>query len=97
MDDSEWLAIAEIAALKARYFRCMDEKDWAGREAVVHHGRMPEIEVTSSTAAIGVWAMENSLWARDTAPVPFRTLRGFGHYHETCEKRDGGWAIKTTA
>ena len=27
-------AIAAIHALKARYFRCMDTKDWAGLEAV---------------------------------------------------------------
>ncbi|WP_380875023.1 bile-acid 7-alpha-dehydratase [Sphingomonas sp. DBB INV C78] len=28
------LAIEEIKKLKARYFRCMDTKDWAGLEAV---------------------------------------------------------------
>jgi hypothetical protein len=28
------LAIAEIQALKARCFRCMDAKDWVGLEAV---------------------------------------------------------------
>ena len=28
------LAIEEIKTLKARYFRCMDTKDWAGLEAV---------------------------------------------------------------
>ncbi|OCC25713.1 DUF4440 domain-containing protein [Croceicoccus estronivorus] len=27
-------AVEEIRALKARYFRCMDMKDWAGLEAV---------------------------------------------------------------
>src|SRR3954452_24316464 len=31
MDDSERLvAIEDIRQLKARYFRCMDTKDWAG-------------------------------------------------------------------
>ena len=33
-------AIAEIQKLKARYFRCMDTKDWAGLEAVFH----PDLE-----------------------------------------------------
>jgi hypothetical protein len=137
LDNVERLtAIAEIGALKARYFRCMDEKDWPGLEAVfapdlvadfrdstgtrdesllthgaalyvrnlapilrdittVHHGHMPEIEVTSPTTATGIWAMEDLLWARDGAPVPFKTLHAFGHYHETYEKRDGRWEIKT--
>ena len=35
MDDIETLlAIRSIERLKARYFRCMDTKDWAGFEAV---------------------------------------------------------------
>ena len=83
------LAIEEIKQLKARYFRCMDTKDWDGYAQVfapnatldvtgesrvpddegvvrgntaiaeyvrgqvdpvttVHHGHMPEIEITSS-------------------------------------------------
>jgi 3-phenylpropionate/cinnamic acid dioxygenase small subunit len=56
----------------------------------VHHGHMPEIEVTAPTAAIGVWAMEDVLrWPNGTE------LHGFGHYHETYEKIDGSWRIKT--
>lgn len=35
MTEAEKLAaIFDIQALKARYFRCMDSKDWAGLEAV---------------------------------------------------------------
>ena len=89
MDAAEQLlAIEEIKQLKARYFRCMDTKDWDGFAAVfapdavldvtgetgtdegivrgneliaeyvrghvdpvttVHHGHMPEIEITSPT------------------------------------------------
>jgi hypothetical protein len=130
------MAIKEIEALKARYFRCMDAKDWAGLEAVfapdlvadfrdstperderlishgaapyvaglapilqnittVHHGHMPEIDILSETSAAGVWAMEDLLWVGPGAPVPYRTLHGFGHYHETYEKIDGHWRIKT--
>jgi hypothetical protein len=135
-DASRLTAITDIMALKARYFRCMDEKNWPGLEAVfapdliadfrdstgvrdesllthgaalyvanltpilehittVHHGHMPEIDITSPTTATGIWAMEDLLWARADAPVPFKTLRGFGHYHETYEKQGGGWVIKT--
>jgi uncharacterized protein (TIGR02246 family) len=33
-NSEQLLAIEEIKQLKARYFRCMDTKDWAGFEAV---------------------------------------------------------------
>jgi hypothetical protein len=129
-------AIEDIKQLKARYFRCMDEKDWAGLEAVfapdleadfrdstgtrdesllthgaalyvknlapilqnittTHHGHTPEIEIVSPTSAKGIWAMEDLLWVHEGAPVPYKKLQGFGHYHETYEKRDGKWVIKS--
>ena len=126
-------AIDEIKALKARYFRCMDTKDWSGfadvfaadavmdmsgevpegedgitqgNQAIaafverhvgdvttVHHGHMPEIELTSSTTARGIWAMEDKLrWP----PGSFLdTMHGYGHYHETYERIGGAWRIKT--
>lgn len=134
MDDVERLAaIEEIKALKARYFRCMDMKDWDGfaeqfapdavmdvsgemddgadgagivrgnREisdfvrsfvgdvVTVHHGHMPEIAVVTPSSATGVWAMEDMLRWPDDGPM--REMHGYGHYHETYEKRDGRWLI----
>ncbi len=128
--------IDAICQLKARYFRLMDMKDWAGwadcftedvvvrvdsavsdgRELVapfplpagrdafvaqnaetlrgvvtVHHGHMPEITLTSETAASGVWAMEDKLIWRDGS-----RLHGYGHYHETYRREaDGAWRIAT--
>jgi len=56
----------------------------------VHHGHMPEIEITGPTTAKGVWAMEDFLqWPNGMQ------MRGYGHYHETYEKVDGDWRIKT--
>ena len=56
----------------------------------VHHGHMPEIELTSATTAKGIWAMEDHLVWPDG-----RELHGYGHYHETYELTDAGWRIKT--
>ncbi|MBI1180994.1 MAG: DUF4440 domain-containing protein [Alphaproteobacteria bacterium] len=58
-----------------------------------HHGHMPEIDVLGPTTARGIWAMEDRLWQPETAP--FRLMHGWGHYHETYEKRDGKWLIRT--
>jgi hypothetical protein len=58
-----------------------------------HHGHMPEIELTSSTTAKGIWAMEDMLrWPKGS---PIREMHGYGHYHETYEKLADGWRIKT--
>jgi hypothetical protein len=60
----------------------------------VHHGHMPEIEITSPTTARGLWAMEDVLkWPEGAA---IKTLHGYGHYHETYSRLDGGWHIQTS-
>jgi uncharacterized protein (TIGR02246 family) len=119
--------IEAIKQLKARYFRTMDTKDWAGMRQVftddvvmdttesgggvvtggdafiaflsqtlagavtVHHGHMPEIELTSPTTASGIWALHDSItWPDGTR------LQGDGHYHETYQLVDGAWRIKTS-
>lgn len=76
---------------------------WTGAEAflaflrpaladaiTVHHCHTPEIELTGPDSATGVWAMEDKLWWPDG-----RTLRGYGHYHETYARQDGSWRIAT--
>ena len=119
--------IEAIRRLKARYFRCLDTKDWAQLETVfapdveidmrgeggavthraaefvasleavlgsattVHHGHMPEIEITSATTATGIWSMEDMLrWPDGTE------MHGYGHYLETYERVDGEWRIATS-
>ena len=57
----------------------------------VHQGHMPEIDLTSETTATGIWALHDIvIW-----PNGMR-LDGYGHYHETYEKADGGWRIKSS-
>jgi len=134
MDEIERMtAIEDIRRLKARYFRCLDTKDWDGFRDVfaadaemdmrpeagerglvhgnqaiadfvrgvvgdvetVHHGHMPEIDLTSATTATGVWAMEDLL--RWPAGGPYGSMHGWGHYHETYTKEGGSWRIQTLA
>ncbi len=59
----------------------------------VHHGHMPEIELTSPTTAEGVWALEDRLWWPPGAPISH--MHGFGHYHEAYEKTTAGWRIRS--
>ena len=57
----------------------------------VHHGHMPEIQLTSTTTATGIWSMEDMLrWPDGTE------MHGYGHYHETYAKVDGEWRITTS-
>jgi hypothetical protein len=53
----------------------------------VHHGHMPEIELTSPTTAKGIWAMEDILETRTSY------MRGYGHYHETYRLVGDDWQI----
>lgn len=57
----------------------------------VHHGHMPEIELTSDTTATGIWALHDIvIWPNGTR------LDGYGHYHETYRKADGEWRIASS-
>jgi len=138
-------AIEAIRALKARYFRFVDTKNWTsladlfapdiafdrtvgmavqnpwtgewtppvssepiivhGREAVmsmvrnavehvrtVHHGFMPEIEMLTEDSARGVWSMRDEIYDKAGRLI----VAGSGHYHETYERQDGAWMIKTS-
>jgi hypothetical protein len=59
----------------------------------IHHGHMPEIEITSPTAARGIFAMEDLIWWPEGSRR--KTLHGWGHYQEIYEKLEGKWLIKT--
>lgn len=58
----------------------------------VHHGHMPEIELTGPDTARGVWAMYDFIeWpASDGGRLG---LTGYGHYHEEYAREDGQWRI----
>ena len=60
-------------------------------QPTVHQVHAPEIELTSPTTATGVWALNDVVRL-----APGLNLNGYGHYHETYEKIDGQWRIKTS-
>jgi hypothetical protein len=62
-----------------------------GDQPTVHQVHAPEIELTSATTARGVWALNDVVRLR-----PGLNLNGYGHYHETYEKSDGRWRIKSS-
>jgi hypothetical protein len=60
-------------------------------QATAHQVHAPEIELMSPTTARGIWAPEDVVRL-----APGVNLRGYGHYHETYEKIDGHWRIKSS-
>ena len=64
----------------------------------VHHGHMPDIQITSDTTATGVWAMEDRLYRTAAHPLADGStyLHGFGHYHERYVRTSAGWRIGST-
>jgi hypothetical protein len=62
-----------------------------GEVITVHQCHTPEIDVTGSEDAAGVWAMEDMLRFPDGTE-----LHGYGHYYETYTKADGQWRISAS-
>lgn len=60
-------------------------------QPTVHQVHAPEIELTSATTAQGVWALHDVVRL-----APGLNLNGYGHYHETYQKLDGQWRIKSS-
>ena len=56
---------------------------------------MPEIEIMSPTTATR--HLVDGGHAAVAGRRPDRSMHGYGHYHETYEKVDGEWRIKTIA
>ena len=60
-----------------------------GSVITVHHGHMPEIELTGADTATGIWAMY------DFVDMPQLVLHGWGHYHEEYAKQNGAISAAT--
>jgi uncharacterized protein (TIGR02246 family) len=59
----------------------------------VHHGHMPEIEITGPDTARGIWAMFDYVEFPPTKSGDRFGLKGYGHYREEYVREDGQWRI----
>ena len=57
-----------------------------------HHGHHPEIELTSATTAVGVWALADTFIDVEAGI----TVRGAAYYRDDYVKVNGQWKIKST-
>lgn len=57
----------------------------------VHQVHAPELELVHDGNARGIWALEDFIRF-----APGLSLRGYGHYHETYVKADGGWRLQSS-
>lgn len=65
-----------------------------GRVRTVHHGLLPELEITSPDEARGTWVLADYLeWPPDPETGARRGIKGYGIYDETYRKEDGAWRI----
>jgi SnoaL-like domain len=62
----------------------------------VHHGHMPEVELTSPDTASGIWAMSDYVEWPASETGERSGLRGYGHYYEEYVREDGDWRIART-
>ncbi|MFD0782738.1 nuclear transport factor 2 family protein [Micromonospora azadirachtae] len=67
-------------------------RDLTGAAPSVHHGHMPEIEITGPGTASGIWSMEDLL-TFPAGPEAPEGHNGYGQYRETYRKVDGQWLI----
>lgn len=59
----------------------------------VHQGHDADIEIIADNSATSILSFTDRLFM--PSGTPFSLLTGYGYYHETYEKSDGSWRIKT--
>ena len=109
LDTKDWEAWGSVFATDA--LMEVPEADVVehGREAIVsavsaalegtttvHHGHMPEIELTGPDSARGIWAMFDYVEWPGGGDGGRVGLQGYGHYHEEYVRQDGEWRIART-
>jgi uncharacterized protein (TIGR02246 family) len=106
MDQKQWDEWAMVFAEDAHLVVPEGGVDERGRAAVVasvsgvlegvrtvHHGHMPEIEITGPDTARGTWAMFDYVEFPSRPDGERVGLQGYGHYTEEYVREDGQWRI----
>jgi hypothetical protein len=102
VDTKQWKEFGEVFTADAHLDADGNQRD--GRDAIValvsggpegmssvHHGHMPEIEITGPDAARGIWRLFDYLeFPSSGAPEGFT---GYGWYDEEYVRDDGVWRI----
>jgi len=107
LDTKDWEAFGQVFARDAHMEVPEGGLSEDGREAIVrsvstalvgtttvHHGHMPEIEVTGPDTATGIWAMSDYVEFPTPEGADRFGLKGYGHYTEEYVREDGAWRIR---
>jgi hypothetical protein len=106
-DQKDWAGFAQVFAAQASVDVPEIDLQQTGRDEIVatlsaagnavrtvHHGHMPEIEITGPDTARGTWAMSDHVeWELPDGVSGGWT--GYGHYVETYVREEGAWRIAT--
>ncbi|WP_307875059.1 nuclear transport factor 2 family protein [Frankia nepalensis] len=106
LDQKKWDEFGEVYAAAAVLELPEVEMVVDGRDAIVkmvsealsgartvHHGHMPEIELTGPDTARGTWAMFDYVEWPSSDSGSRVGLQGYGHYVEEYAREDGRWRI----
>ena len=107
VDQKDWDLYAQVFGRDAHLEVPEGGVSEDGREAIVkaistvlegvttvHHGHMPEIEITGDGTARGTWAMFDYVEFPAGDGGARVGLKGYGHYHEDYVREDGEWRIR---
>jgi hypothetical protein len=62
----------------------------------IHQGLTGEIEILDESSAKAIWAMQDFIEWKDRHPREgWKSIHGYGHYHDTYRKIDEAWRIAT--
>jgi uncharacterized protein (TIGR02246 family) len=107
LDTKDWATFGQVFARDAHMEVPEGGLSEDGREAIVlsvstalvgtttvHHGHMPEIEITGPDTATGTWAMFDYVEFPTPEGAERFGLKGYGHYTEDYVREDGAWRIQ---